>query len=119
RRVAERSLPQEMPWRRKAMFVAPFDCFHMDEAPAYVHQLMSEEALEKTGYFNVGEVRHWRQAYRSLGGSQRISVEMGLAAVFSTQLWHQLFIDESLAEVPVTVMPAARRTRAAATAGAP
>ena len=87
--------------------------------PAYVHQLMSEEALEKTGYFNVQEVRHWRQAYRSLRGSQRISVEMGLAAVFSTQLWHRLFIDETLAEVPLTVMPAARRERVAAAAVAP
>jgi hypothetical protein len=30
--------------------------------------------------------------------TQRLSVEMGLAGVLSTQLWHHTFIDESLAD---------------------
>jgi asparagine synthase (glutamine-hydrolysing) len=101
RLVAERWLPREIAWRRKAMFRAPFDSFHLEQAPAYVRQLLSEEALRRTGYFDPQAVAHWRQAYRSLRLSQRVSVEMGMAGVVATQLWHQMYIDSSLAEVPV------------------
>ncbi len=116
RRVAERWLPGRVAWRRKVMYMAPFDPFHFESAPAYVHQLMGEEALKKTGYFDVEQVTHWRQAYRTLGRSQRASVEMGLAGVFATQLWHQLYIDDSLADVAA---PASgeRRSRLPATIG--
>ena len=102
RKVAERWLPREVAWRRKAMFRAPFDSFHLDQAPPFVDQLLSEESLRKTGYFDPEAVTHWRQAYRRLrvGGLQRTSVEMGLVGVTATQLWHQTFIDGSLADLP-------------------
>jgi asparagine synthase (glutamine-hydrolysing) len=114
RKTAERWLPKKIAWRRKAMFLAPFDSFHLEHAPAYVQQLMSEEALRKTGCFDPAAVAHWRQAYRTLGRSQRISTEMGLAAVFSTQLWHQIYIDNSLADVPGSVVGDATARPAAA-----
>jgi asparagine synthase (glutamine-hydrolysing) len=112
RLVAERWLPKEIAWRRKAMFRAPFDSFHLDAAPPYVRQLVSEEALRKTGYFDPQAVAHWRQAYHTLGFSQRVSVEMGLAGVVATQMWHQMYIDSSLAEVPVAVARTAPATPA-------
>jgi asparagine synthase (glutamine-hydrolysing) len=103
RLLAERYLPKEIAWRRKAMFRAPFDSFHSDTLPPFVEQLFSPESLRKTGYFDVGAVQHWRHAFRTMrpGASQRISVEMGLAGVLSTQLWHHLFIDGSLADLRV------------------
>jgi asparagine synthase (glutamine-hydrolysing) len=102
RLLAERWLPRPIAWRRKAMFRAPLDSFHMEPAPAFVDQLLSEEALRKTGYFDPAAVMAWRQQFRSMraGSKQRISVEMGLVGVISTQLWHQMFLDPSLAEVP-------------------
>jgi asparagine synthase (glutamine-hydrolysing) len=102
RLLAERWLPKEIAWRRKAMFRAPFDSFHADNLPAFVEQLFSEESLRKAGYFDPDAVRHWRQAFRQMrrNSIQRISVEMGLAGVLSTQLWHHLYIDPSLAELP-------------------
>ena len=102
RKVAERWLPKEIAWRAKAMFRAPFDSFHLDAAPPFVQQLMSAESLRKTGYFNVEAVTHWRKAYKTLRGnrSQRVSIEMGLVGVFSTQLWHHTYIDGSLADLP-------------------
>jgi asparagine synthase (glutamine-hydrolysing) len=102
RKVAERWLPKSIAWRRKAMFRAPFDSFHLDQAPPFVEQLLSPASLKKTGYFNIDGVTKWRQAFRTLreGGSQRTSVEMGLVAVLSTQLWHHTFIDGSLADLP-------------------
>ena len=65
-------------------------------------QLLSPESLRKTGYFDTESVQYWRQAYRTLrpGSLRRTSVEMGLVAVTATQLWHQTFIDSSLADLP-------------------
>jgi asparagine synthase (glutamine-hydrolysing) len=102
RLLAERWLPSSIARRRKAMFRAPFDSFHVDPAPAFVDQLLSDESLRKTGYFDPEAVRHWRQRFRTLraGSNHRVALEMGLAAVVSTQLWHQQFIDRSLADVP-------------------
>jgi asparagine synthase (glutamine-hydrolysing) len=102
RRLAERWLPAAVSWRRKAMFRAPFDSFHSEQPPAFVEQLLSPESLRKTGYFNAEAVATWRSAFRRMrpGSSHRITVEMGLAAVVSTQLWHHTFIDGSLADLP-------------------
>jgi asparagine synthase (glutamine-hydrolysing) len=100
RKLAERWLPHEIAQRRKAMFRAPFDSFHLDVAPPFVEQLLSVESLERTGYFDAAAVTHWRKAFRSLWGLRRISVEMGLVGVLATQLWHQTFIDGSLADLP-------------------
>jgi asparagine synthase (glutamine-hydrolysing) len=102
RMVAARWLPKEIAWRRKAMFRAPFDSFHLDVAPPFVDQLLSEESLLRTGYFDAQAVSHWRRAFRELraGSLKRTSIEMGLVAVLSTQLWHHTFIDGTLADLP-------------------
>lgn len=110
RTVANRWLPQSIAQRRKVMFRAPMDCFHLDEAPPFVDQLLSEESLRKTGYFDPAAVKHWRERVPGMrkGGFARTAVEMGLVAVTSTQLWHRQFIDDTLADVPET--PAAWRS---------
>jgi asparagine synthase (glutamine-hydrolysing) len=102
RRLAERWLPRDIAWRPKAMFRAPFDSFLLDGAPAYVGQLLSEESLRRTGYFEPAAVAHWRQAYQQLrsGSLKRTVTEMGLVGVLATQLWHHTFIDGSLADLP-------------------
>jgi asparagine synthase (glutamine-hydrolysing) len=102
RLLAERWVPKSIAWRGKKMFRAPFDSFHLDPAPAFVEQLLSEESLRRTGYFDPAAVRHWRQEFRNLRSlsAQRVSVEMGLVGVIGTQLWHHLYIDGSLADVP-------------------
>ena len=105
RHVAARWLPREIAFRRKAMFRAPFDSFHLEQAPPFVEQLLSDESLRKTGYFDVEAVRHWRTAFRQLWsrGPQRVSMEMGLVGVLATQLWHHTYIDGSLAALPSVV----------------
>jgi asparagine synthase (glutamine-hydrolysing) len=106
--LAERWLPRSVAWRRKAMFRAPFDSFHGSGQPPFVEQLLSEESLRRTGYFDPAAVHHWRQAFRALrqGSSARVALEMGLAGVVSTQLWHHLFVDNSLADLPSQVSSA-------------
>jgi asparagine synthase (glutamine-hydrolysing) len=121
KRLAERWLPKEIAWRRKAMFRAPFDSFHDKNVPPFVEQLLSPEALRKTGYFDPEAVVSWRGRFREMrsGSPQRISVEMGLVGVLATQLWHQTFIDGSLADVPqaVSYQPSAFSQKASVLAG--
>ncbi len=102
RLLGERYLPKEVAWRPKGMFRAPLDSFFDHVIPPYVEQLLSDESLKKTGYFNVAAVQHWRKLSRDnqLPRQQKSSVELGLVAVVATQLWHQQFIDSSLADLP-------------------
>ena len=74
----------------------------MDPEPPFVAQLLSDESLRKTGYFNLAEIKRWRTDFRKLRSESlpRLSIEMGLMAVVATQLWHHLFIDASLADLP-------------------
>jgi asparagine synthase (glutamine-hydrolysing) len=101
RLLAERWLPRSIAWRKKAMFRAPFDSFHLQQAPRFVEELLSEESLRRTGYFEPQAVHHWRQAFRSMraGSPQRVTLEMGLVGVVATQLWHHMFLDGSLADL--------------------
>ncbi|MDP1590063.1 MAG: asparagine synthase (glutamine-hydrolyzing) [Prosthecobacter sp.] len=102
RLLAERWLPPEIYSRRKVIFRAPLDSFHIDPEPKFVGELLSEESLRRTGYFDFAAVSHWRKAFREMrpGSLPRLSVEMGLVAVVATQLWHHTFIDGSLADLP-------------------
>src|SRR5262245_40837095 len=102
RLLAQRLLPRQIAWRRKVMFRAPLDSFHAERLPPYLDQLLSRQSLLKSGYFEPGAVQHWRQAFRQFrrGSLQRTSIEIGLVGVVATQLWHQTFIDGSLADLP-------------------
>lgn len=103
RQVGERWLPKSIARRRKLMFRAPMDCFHVDvNAPPFIDQLLSEESLKKTGYFDPKVVSKWRARLPNMWrlGYAKAAVEMGLVAVTATQLWHQIFIDSSIADVP-------------------
>ncbi len=102
RLVAERWLPKEIARRSKVIFRAPLDSFHIDPEPKFVGQLLSEESLRRTGYFDVAAVQHWRKGFRQMraGSLPRLSMELGLAAVVATQLWHHTFIDGTLADLP-------------------
>jgi asparagine synthase (glutamine-hydrolysing) len=101
RLLAKRWLPPSIYRRAKAIFRAPLDSFHIEPEPRFVTQLLSEESLRHTGYFDVAAVHHWRRAFRQMrtGSLPRLSVEMGLTAVVATQLWHHLFISGNLAEL--------------------
>src|SRR5260370_37634247 len=94
RLLAERYLPKEIAWRRKAMFRAPMDSFHFDdmsEAGRWVNPLLSPVALRQTGYFNPAAVAKWRREVRNLRPRSipRTSIEIGLGGVAVTQLCHQ------------------------------
>lgn len=117
RLLAERWVPKSVARRHKVIFRAPLDSFHIDPEPPFVAQLLSEESLRRTGYFDVAEVHRWRREFRTLraGSLPRLSVEMGLAAVVATQLWHHQFMGGGLADLPqwsAVVTPAMAEQRA-------
>ena len=100
RRLARRWLPDRLGAGRKSLLHAPLDAFHHATPPAWAEQLLSDESLAKSGYFDARAVRRWRAAIRKMRpGFRRLFIEMGLVGVISTQLWHQQFFDASLADV--------------------
>jgi asparagine synthase (glutamine-hydrolysing) len=102
RLLCERYLPKEVAWRPKGMFRAPLDSFFDKIVPSFVNELLSDESLNKTGYFDVEAVQAWRAAIQEkrVPYRQRSSIELGLVGVVTTQLWHHIFIDGSLASIP-------------------
>ena len=102
RLLAERWVPKSVARRHKVIFRAPLDSFHMEPEPPFVAQLLSEESLRNTGYFDSAAVARWRTQFRKMrpGSLPRLSVEMGLMAVAGTQLWHHLFMGGGLADLP-------------------
>jgi asparagine synthase (glutamine-hydrolysing) len=113
RPLAERWLPPEIAWRRKAMFRAPFDSFHEEQLPPFVDQLLSPESIRKAGYFNAEAVVRWRKEFRNLRSPLkkylRTSIEMGLVGVFATQLWHHTFIEALAEDLPTWTPPSTGR----------
>jgi asparagine synthase (glutamine-hydrolysing) len=110
RLLATRWLPPIVYRRRKEIFRAPLDSFHLDPEPAFVAQLLSEESLKRTGYFDIAAVHHWRRAFRKMraGSLPRLSMELGLTAVVATQLWHHLYLGGKLTELPTWESPEAK-----------
>jgi asparagine synthase (glutamine-hydrolysing) len=103
RRVAARVAPDQIRSRRKVMFRATMSpAFLRPQRPAWVDQLLSPESLAATGYFDPAGVLLARemQLRKSRYSLKRFSLDMGLAAVIATQLWHHLYCGGGLADLP-------------------
>ena len=93
RRVAAPLLPPEI-WRRvKRPYRAPIHrCFFHPKPLDYVQQLLSPEAIQKSGLFQSGMVA--QLVRKATSGADLSEVEdMGLVGILSTQLIHMLFVD--------------------------
>lgn len=101
RQAAARMLPKEVAFRPKGMFRAPMAETFLNDPPPFVQQLISEEALRKTGYFDVKAVRR-DIALFGKGKAAKLGTfaSMGLNGVLATQLWHHLYLDGSLCDLP-------------------
>jgi asparagine synthase (glutamine-hydrolysing) len=66
-----------------------------------VRQLMSPEALARTGYFDTQTVlTDYNAIGKGEGGNINTFLKMGLTGVLSTQLWHHLYMGGGLCELP-------------------
>jgi asparagine synthase (glutamine-hydrolysing) len=108
RQVGRRVLPASISARRKTMFRAHLGKAFLGQGrPPWVDQLLSPESLRATGYFDPAGVQRARelQFTRSRRSLRRFSLDMGLAGVISTQLWHHLFLGGGLADLPEWSVP--------------
>lgn len=98
-------LPSEIANRPKAIFRAPFATTFFDNPPEYIKQLLTRESMERTGLFDVDQVLFQHQNFRKLRMAKKLSMEMGLTAVMSTQLWHHLYLGGGLCDLPTWTPP--------------
>jgi asparagine synthase (glutamine-hydrolysing) len=103
RQVAARTLPPRIANRPKTMFRASRSDAFLDKIrPHWVDQLLSREALERTGYFDPDGVARERAAqvrYPRLT-PKRIIMDLSLTCVVTTQLWHHTFFGGGLCDLP-------------------
>lgn len=101
RRMAQKRLPSSIQRRRKKMFRAPFAATFLNNPPAYVGQLLNAESIKKANYFSVADVNNLYGMLQKnkLSRAVRLFGEMAMCVVLGTQLWHHLYIDDSLCEL--------------------
>lgn len=108
RQMAANVLPKKIASRGKTMFRANLGkAFLGLDRPDWVDQLLSPESLRASGYFDAAAVQRARELQFSLSRQslRRFCLDMGLAGVISTQLWHHLFLGGGLADLPVWTSP--------------
>ena len=94
RQAANSLIPPELALRPKQPYRAPISrCFMGNQAPDYVGELLSPDALKRTGYFNPGKVAKLSEKCRKQEGALLSEREnMALVGIISTQLLHDLFV---------------------------
>ena len=100
RQAAARILPHEIAFRPKGMFRGPLAESLFADPPPYLQQLVSDEALTATGYFDVSRVRQDCALLTSSRGAKLSTfASLGLVGVIATQLWHHLYYGGGLCEI--------------------
>ncbi|MDJ0512971.1 MAG: asparagine synthase (glutamine-hydrolyzing) [Methyloceanibacter sp.] len=102
RQAAERILPKNIAQRPKHMFQAPLADSFLVHAPEFVRELISEESLKRTGYFDVDQVRRDCAVVAAEGSSRSLGrfYSLGLGGVVATQLWHHVYLGGGLCSLP-------------------
>ena len=91
KRAAEKLLPRELVWRKKAGFGAPIRSWLRGPLRPMVDELLSEETVKRRGLFRPEEVRRIINA--NLSGREDYNLQVFQLLTF--ELWQQAFIDRS------------------------
>jgi asparagine synthase (glutamine-hydrolysing) len=89
KRAAERYLPREIVWRKKAGFRAPVRAWLVGALRPMVEDLLSPERVRRRGLFDYAEVR--RIIDDNLSGREDNSLKV--YQLLTLELWHEAFID--------------------------
>ncbi len=94
--IARNQVPDQVINRAKQPYRAPIShCFMGASPPDYVTDLLSENGLKKTGYFDPAKVQSLVTKCRRQEGRLTSEREnMAIVAILSTQLLDQLFIQD-------------------------
>jgi asparagine synthase (glutamine-hydrolysing) len=89
KRVAEKLLPKEVVWRKKAGFGAPIRSWLRGPLRPLVDEYLSEETVQKRGLFDPKEVR--RIIAANLSGREDYNLQV--FQLLTLEMWQQTFID--------------------------
>jgi asparagine synthase (glutamine-hydrolysing) len=89
KRAAERLLPREIVWRKKAGFGAPLRSWLRGALRPLVEELLSEETIKRRGLFRPKEVRRVVEA--NLAGREDFSLQV--FQLLTLELWQREFLD--------------------------
>ncbi|HEY0376021.1 MAG TPA: asparagine synthase (glutamine-hydrolyzing) [Pyrinomonadaceae bacterium] len=89
KRAAERLLPKDIVWRKKAGFGAPIRSWLRGPLRPMVEDLLSEETVRRRGLFDPREVRRIIDA--NLSGREDYNLQV--FQLLTLELWQQTFID--------------------------
>jgi asparagine synthase (glutamine-hydrolysing) len=89
KRAAERLLPREIVWRKKAGFGAPLRSWLRGALRPLVDELLSEETIKRRGLFRPAEVR--RVVAANLSGREDFSLQV--FQLLTLELWQREFLD--------------------------
>ena len=90
KRAAEKLLPREVVWRKKAGFGAPIRSWLRGPLRPMVDELLSEETVKRRGLFRPEEVRRVIEA--NLSGREDYNLQV--FQLLTLELWQRAFIDE-------------------------
>ena len=88
KKAAERHLPRDVVWRKKAGFRAPVRAWLANELKPMVEDLLSPERVAKRGLFEYSEVR--RIIDDNLSGREDNSLKV--YQLLTLELWHEAFL---------------------------
>ena len=96
KRIAAKQVPRELIDRPKQPYRAPISrCFMCAEPPDYVPDMLSEQSLKNSGYFDAARVGRLVAKCRQQDGRLASEREnMALVAILSTQLLDHQFIQK-------------------------
>jgi asparagine synthase (glutamine-hydrolysing) len=89
KRAAERLLPREVVWRKKAGFGAPVRAWLRGPLRPLADELLSEETVRRRGLFRPAEVRRVVEA--NLSGREDYALQV--LQLLTLELWHREFLD--------------------------
>jgi asparagine synthase (glutamine-hydrolysing) len=105
RRWAAQVLPRSLAGRAKQPYRAPdVPSFFGTHEPEYVEELLSRDALQRTGVFDASAVAGLVRRCRS-GRASGFRENQALVAILSTQLWHRQFCEAPAAAAALTGAP--------------
>jgi len=94
KRAAERLLPREIVWRKKAGFGAPVRAWLRGPLRPLVAELLSEETVKRRGLFNPEEVRRVVEANES----GREDYALHVLQLLTLEMWQREFVDAARAD---------------------
>ncbi len=89
KKAAEKLLPRDVVWRKKAGFGAPIRSWLRGPLRPMVDDLLSEETVRRRGLFQPEEVR--RIIETNLSGREDFNLQV--FQLLNLELWHRTFID--------------------------